>query len=284
MSDADHDQDAAGTTGPARASSSAIDRPVVQTARRVGRFGRGKEKSAVFRGVAAVGAPLFDRLARLDIRGGEKLPAEGAFVLAPNHYTNIDPVVVARAMWQLGRVPRFLAKASLFRVPVFGRLMHAMGHVPVERGGRTHASDPLAAGRALASSGGGVIIYPEGTLTRDPDLWPMKGKSGAVRLAVQAGVPLVPMAHWGSQQVMGRYSAKISLFPRKRITVAIGDPIDLSAFRGRHLDQAAWAEATALVMRGITDLLEELRGEAAPASPWDPHEKNQKETGRFEQI
>jgi 1-acyl-sn-glycerol-3-phosphate acyltransferase len=260
-----------------------VDAPVVQTLRPVGRLGRGKEKSAVFRAVAAVGAPLFDSLARIEVRGGEKLPIDGPFVLAPNHYTNIDPVVVARVMWRRGGVPRFLAKASLFRVPVFGSLMRAMGHVPVERGGRTHASDPLQAGRALATSGGGVIIYPEGTLTRDPDLWPMRGKSGAVRLALQAGVPLVPMAHWGSQQVMGRYSAKISLFPRKRIVAAIGDPVDLSPWRGRPLDQAAYTEATALVMQRITELLEGLRDEEAPVERWDPHTKNQKETGRFEQ-
>jgi len=258
------------------------DVPVVQPARRVGRFGRGKEKSAVFRAVAAVGAPLFDRLAVIEVRGGEKLPNEGAFVLAPNHVTNIDPVVVARLMWTLGRVPRFLAKASLFRVPVFGSLMRAMGHVPVERGGRTHASDPLAAGRALATSGGGVIIYPEGTLTRDPGLWPMKGKSGAVRLALEAGVPLVPMAHWGSQEVMGRYSSKISLFPRKRIVAVVGDPVDLSPWRGRPLGQAEYSEATALVMRRVTELLAELRGETPPATPWDPHVNDQKETGRFE--
>jgi len=271
--------DASSPTPPA----GGVDAPLVQTPRRVGRFGRGKEKSAVFRGVAAVGAPLFDGLARIEVRGAEKLPAEGAFVLAPNHYSNIDPVVVARLMWTIGRVPRFLAKASLFRVPVFGSLMRAMGHVPVERGGRTHDSDPLQAGRALATSGGGVIIYPEGTLTRDPDLWPMKGKSGAVRLALQAGVPLIPMAHWGSQHVMGRYSAKISLFPRKRIVAAIGDPVDLSPWRGRHLDQAAYTEATALVMQRITELLAGLRDEEAPAERWDPHTKHQKETGRFEQ-
>jgi len=265
--------DASSPTPPA----GGVDAPLVQTPRHVGRFGRGKEKSAVFRGVAAAGAPLFDRLARIEVRGGEKLPAEGAFVLTPNHYTNIDPVVVARLMWTLGRVPRFLAKASLFRVPVFGSLMRAMGHVPVERGGRTHAGDPLQAGRALATSGGGVVIYPEGTLTGDPDLWPMKGKSGAVRLALQAGVPLIPVAHWGSQHVMGRGSTKLSLFPRKRIVAAIGDPVDLSPWRGRHLDQAEYAAATALVMQRITELLAGLRDEPAPAVPWDPQTKHQRE-------
>ena len=239
------------------------DAPVVQGPR------RGREANAVWRVAAGIAIPLFDPMARIEIRGGEKLPHEGSFVVTPNHLTNIDPVVVARTLWTLGCVPRFLAKASLFRVPLFGRLMHAMGHVPVERGGRTHGSNPLEVARALVATGGGVIVYPEGTLTRDDDLWPMRGKSGAVRLAIEAGVPLVPMAHWGGQQLLGRYSKALRPFPRKRVQVAIGDPVDLSAYRGRPLDQAALAEATALVMRRITELLEELRGERAPDRPWE---------------
>jgi 1-acyl-sn-glycerol-3-phosphate acyltransferase len=254
------------------------DAPVVPVpARR-----RRREKGAFFRVLATPAAPLFDLMARIDIVDGDKLPAEGAFVLTPNHYTNIDPVVVGRVMWSLGRVPRFLAKASLFRVPVFGRLMHAMGHIPVERAGRTHDHDPLAAGRLLVARGGGVIVYPEGTLTRDPDLWPMKGKSGAVRLALAAGVPLIPMAHWGSQHLMGRYSSRLHPFPRKRITVVIGDPVDLSAYRDRPLDQASVTAATALVMDAVTELVERLRDEKAPAERWNPAKNHQKETGRFE--
>ena len=234
------------------------DAPVVQGPR------RGREGTALWRGIAAVVAPLFDRMAAIEIRGAEKVPHTGSFVVAPNHVTNVDPVVVARALWTTGRIPRFLAKASLFRVPVFGRLMHAMGHIPVERGGRTHGSDPLAVARTLVATGGGVIVYPEGTLTRDDDLWPMRGKSGAVRLALDAGVPLVPLAHWGSQELLGRYSKRFRPFPRKRITIAVGDPVDLAAFRGRKLDQAELAEATELVMDAITRLLEGVRGETAP--------------------
>ena len=237
------------------------DAPVVQGPR------RGRESNAVWRAAAAVAIPLFDPMARLEVRGGEKLPHEGSFVVTPNHLSNIDPVVVARTLWALGRVPRFLAKASLFRVPVFGSLMRAMGHVPVERGGRTHGNNPIDVARALVATGGGVIVYPEGTLTHDDDLWPMRGKSGAVRLAIEAGVPLVPMAHWGGQELLGRYGRRLRPFPRKRIVVALGDPVDLSAYRGRPLDQAALTEATGLVMRRITELLEGIRGERAPERP-----------------
>ncbi|MCJ0701656.1 lysophospholipid acyltransferase family protein [Frigoribacterium sp. CFBP9039] len=254
------------------------DAPVVPVATR----GRRMDKGAIFRALAIPAAPLFDLMAKIEVVDGQKLPASGSFVLTPNHITNIDPVVVGRVMYGLGRLPRFMAKASLFRVPVFGRLMHAMGHIPVERAGRTHDSDPLAAARRLTSVGGGVIVYPEGTLTRDPDLWPMKGKSGAVRLALAAGVPLVPVAHWGSQELMGRYSSKLRPFPRKRIRVIVGDPVDLSAYRDRPLDQASMTEATALVMAAITGLLERLRDEQAPVERWNPAKNDQKETGRFE--
>jgi 1-acyl-sn-glycerol-3-phosphate acyltransferase len=127
-----------------------------------------------------------------------------------------------------------------------------------------------------------VVVYPEGSLTRDPDLWPMRGKTGAVRMALEAGVPLIPAAHWGTQLVMPRYAKKISVFPRKTILVKIGDPVDLSAFEGRGLDPATLNEATAVLMAAITALLADLRGEPAPAEPWDPSKHKQSETGRFE--
>ena len=254
------------------------DAPVVP----VGPGERRREKGAVLRVLATPAAPLFDLMAKIDVVDGHKLPASGSFVLTPNHITNIDPVVVGRVMWRFGRLPRFMAKASLFRVPIFGRLMHAMGHIPVERAGRTHDSDPLGAAGRLTAVGGGVIVYPEGTLTRDPDLWPMKGKSGAVRLALAAGVPIIPVAHWGSQELMGRYSSKLRPFPRKRITVIVGDPVDLSPYRDRPLDQASMTEATALVMESITALLERIRHEEAPAERWNPSKNEQRETGSFE--
>jgi 1-acyl-sn-glycerol-3-phosphate acyltransferase len=201
--------------------------------------------------------------------------------VAPNHFTEIDPLVVGTSMFLQKRIPRYLAKASLFRVPVFGPLMTGMGNIPVERSGRTRGSDPITGGNSLIKNGGGIIVYPEGTLTRDPDLWPMRGKTGAVRLALENDVPLVPMAHWGTQGIMGRYSKKIRILPRTRVDVLIGEPMDLSKYRGRPLDQHLLLEATAELMDVIAGLLAELRGEPAPAERWDPTANNQKETGRF---
>jgi len=142
-------------------------------------------------------------------------------------------------------------------------------------------NDPLVAARNIVNDGLAVVIYPEGSLTRDPDLWPMRGKAGAVRMALEADIPLIPIAHWGTQLVMPRYGKRISLFPRKTIHVKVGDPVDLSAFRGKPLDGQTLAAATMVVMDAITALLEDLRGEKAPAQRWDPSKNNQKETGRF---
>jgi 1-acyl-sn-glycerol-3-phosphate acyltransferase len=124
------------------------------------------------------------------------------------------------------------------------------------------------------------VIYPEGSLTRDPDSWPMRGKSGAVRTALDAGIPLVPAASWGAQKILPRYG-KISLFPRKDVTVVFGEPVDLSEFTGKPLDQATLTAATEKLMSAITALLEQLRGEKAPLERWDPSKHGQSETGKF---
>lgn len=241
-----------------------------------------REKTPLWRVLAAIVLPFMYAITRYRIIDGDKLPKSGAFVLAPNHYSEIDPVIMGIVMWRLGRMPRFLAKASLFRIPVVGAVLRATGQVPVERAGATRSNDPLVSARKLANDGLAVIIYPEGSLTRDPDLWPMRGKSGAVRMALTAGVPVIPAAHWGTQKVMPRYAKKISVFPRKTILAKIGDPVDLSAFVDRPLDSQTLTEATAVVMDAITELVEDLRNEKAPATRWDPSKNNQAETGRFE--
>ena len=236
----------------------------------------------MFRVLAAILLPLMNILGRYHIEQGDKLPRTGAVVVSPNHYSEIDPVVIGVAIWNQGRAPRYLAKASLFDVPVLGWFLRRSEQIPVERqGGR--GADPLAAAKQLADNELVVVVYPEGTLTRDPDLWPMRGKSGAVRLALTAGAPLIPVAHWGTQKILPRYGKRISLFPRKDVRIRFGDPVDLSAFEGRTLDTAALGEATDLLMDAITALLAELRDETPPAERWNPARKGQSETGRFEE-
>jgi len=156
--------------------------------------------------------------------------------------------------------------------------------IPVARtSSAASAKQTMKQSADLVEHGRGVIVYPEGTLTRDPDLWPMRGKSGAVRLALADGIPLIPMAQWGTQEIMGRYQKGLSLWPlRKPVRVLIGDPIDVSDLRARATEPAALNEATSRLMQAITALLEQLRDEKAPAERWNPSSHGQKETGRLD--
>ena len=240
-----------------------------------------KTRPSIYWLLASIALPPAALMMRLKITDGEKFPRSGPFILAPNHFSEIDPIVIGVAVWKLGRAPRFMAKAGLFSVPVIGYLLTKSGQVPVERHGGGRGQDPVAAGGQLVDKGQGVVVYPEGSLTRDPDLWPMRGKTGAVRIALTHGIPITPVAHWGTDKVMARYSRKISFFPPKRIRVKFGDPVDLSQFADRPLNTATLTEATAVVMAAVTELLADLRGETPPKEPWDPSKHNQKDTGRF---
>lgn len=243
-----------------------------------------KTRPSLFWALAVVVVPFVSFLAKLRFTGRDKLPASGSFVLAPNHYSEFDPLIVAVAVWRLGRAPRFMAKESLFRVPVVGAALRATGMVPVARSSsRAASAQTIAQSRELVENGRGVIVYPEGTLTRDPELWPMRGKSGAVRLAMAGDIPLIPMAQWGTQNIMGRYQKGLKLWPpRKPIDILIGDPIDLSDLKGRQGEPAAITEATERLMKAITALLEKARDEKAPATRWNPAEHGQRETGRLD--
>ena len=240
-----------------------------------------RSKPSIFWLLGAFALPIMGLLVKFRFHDREKMPQTGAVVITPNHYSNIDPVVIGVATWYLGRLPRFMAKASILKVPVLGWILLKSGQIPVERGGSTRSSAALMAAKELVSKERAVIVYPEGSLTRDPDIWPMRGKSGAVRLALEFGIPVIPVAHWGTQNLMARYSKKINFFPRHTIDVKVGDPVDLSEFADKPLDNKTLTAATTKVMDAITALLEDLRGEKAPATRWNPAEHNQSETGRF---
>ena len=212
--------------------------------------------------------PLFSAFVTMRIRPGSSLPQDGPFIVAPNHYSEIDPIVMGVAVWRLGRTPRFLAKASLFRIPVLGFYMRKTGQIPVEREARGNSA--IDAAHRLMESGQGVIVYPEGTLTREPNLWPMRGKSGAIRMALEGNMPLYPAAHWGTQMLMARYGKKITVRPRPHIDVVIGEPMDLSAHRGKPLSKELVDQLTDELMHAIQLLVAELRGEPAPAGIFQP--------------
>lgn len=229
--------------------------------------------------VAGIVRPVMNLLMRKKWLGLEKLPA-GGFIAAPNHCTEIDPLVVGHMLYNQQRMPHFLAKAGLFKVPVLGFVLRATKQIPVERS-TSGANRSLQIAKEVVDEGGAIIIYPEGTLTRDPELWPMKGHTGAARMALESGIPVVPMAHWGAHEVLPRYAKRMYVFPRKTSRLVVGDPVDLSAFAGRPLDKATLTEATNVIMEAITELLATLRGGQPPLVRWDPSAHNQSAHGRF---
>ena len=144
------------------------------------------EKSFSVRGAASILVPLVRSMFHLKVEGLEKLPKKGSYILVANHVTNVDALAVAYFVYRvLRRAPHFLAKESLFRIPVIGRILLAAGQIPVYRSG--HRNDaPMRAANSYLDAGHSIAIFPEGTLTRHPDLWPMRGKTGAVRLAMKS--------------------------------------------------------------------------------------------------
>jgi 1-acyl-sn-glycerol-3-phosphate acyltransferase len=211
---------------------------------------------------------------RLPIRhqwqGQQNFPKTGGVILAPNHLSYADwPTVALFSDAYIHRYPVFMIKSAIFEVKVIGPLMYKLGQLPVFRGRGDAGLVLKQAERALAG-GACVIVYPEGTATRDPDLWPMVGKTGAARLALTTGAPVIPIAHWGAQDILPYGSKKPRLWPRKTVQMRAGPPVDLSAYQGQRLSGSTLRAATADIMADITTLLAEIRQEAPPAAAWDP--------------
>lgn len=234
-----------------------------------------EKRGALRRFAAAVVVPPASLLTRRVWLGKEHIPSTGGVVIACNHISEVDFVVMAHYVYGAGRFPCFLAKDGVFKAPLVGSLLRSLGQIPVYRNSRRSA-DALRAAIDAVRDGACVVVYPEGTITGDPDLWPMRGKSGAVRIALEAGVPLVPVANWGAQAILP-YHGRPRPLPPKRVRVLAGEPVDLAAYRDSSGDPAATAEAMDAVMRRIAELVGELRGEHPPAELYD---SGRRESGR----
>ncbi|UNX53874.1 1-acyl-sn-glycerol-3-phosphate acyltransferase [Georgenia sp. TF02-10] len=227
-----------------------------------------RRRSAAYRVAAVVVVGVLRLTTRRTWRGGEHLPRTGGFIAVANHVSNFDPLTVADFLNAHGAPPRFLAKDTLFDVPLLGVALRALGQIPVRRG-TDRAAEALVAAEAALAAGECVVVFPEGTHTRDPGEWPMRGRTGVARLALRTGAPVVPLAQWGAQQVIPRFTATVHPFPPRPVVVVAGSPVDLSDLYGRPLDAAVLTEATARVMVAITALLAGVRGEVPPARPYD---------------
>lgn len=215
--------------------------------------------------------PLSRSFTRRDWRGQDRLPRTGGVIVAANHVAHLDPLTLAHFVYDAGRLPRYLAKAELFEVPLVGRLLRGTGQIAVRRGSRDAT---LALHDALEALGRGecLVIYPEGTITKDPQGWPMTGHTGVARLALVSGLPVVPVGQWGPQLILPAYTKRPHLLPRKWVHVFAGPPVDLSEWNGRTLSNQVLREATDQVTACIRDLVAEIRGEAPPARTFDPRD------------
>lgn len=209
---------------------------------------------------------------------GEKIPATGGCIVVLNHISHVDPLLSAHFVYDHGRLPRYLAKSGLFANKYLGGFLSSAGQIPVERLTRNAVGAYDAAVRAIRE-GECIVIYPEGTLTRDPDLWPMKGKTGAARIALATGCPVIPVGQWGAQEVLPPYTRTPHLVPRKNIVMKAGDPVPLDDLVAAPHTPATAAQATERIMAAITRLVEDVRGGTAPAERFDPRQRGVREIG-----
>lgn len=205
---------------------------------------------------------------RLRFGGAEHLPRTGGVLLAINHVSSSDPIYDVAFTICNGRIPRFLAKAELWSVPLVRNVLAGGKHIPVYRA-TSRAVDAYREAIAALERGEVVAFYPEGTHTGDPEFWPMKAKNGIGRIALSTGVPVIPVANWGSQDVLPP-EGRPHPFPKKTVTVVAGPPVDLSQWQGGPRTRTALDGATAAIMRDVTKLVAEVRGEEPPAVAWDP--------------
>jgi 1-acyl-sn-glycerol-3-phosphate acyltransferase len=213
--------------------------------------------------------PLIKSLMKRDWRGHQHFPADGGMIVAANHLSYADWPAMSLFVHEAGRYPAFLIKSSAFDVKLVGPYLRKLGQLPVYRG-QADAALVLKDGEQALAAGECLVIYPEGTATRDPGGWPMVAKTGVARLALASGVPVVPVAQWGAQDILPYGSTKPHLVPRKTVHMLAGPPVDLSEYAGKPLTRQTLRGATDAIMADITALLAEIRGERPPSVPYDP--------------
>jgi len=133
-------------------------------------------KPWTYRAGAAIVRGMLWCLTRKDWHGQDDMPREGGFIAISNHVTYADPPTLAHFLYNSGYPPHFLAKSGLFSVPVVGWFLAKLDQIPVHRG-TVRAKDAVDTGMKVLRAGGVIAIFPEGTLTRDPNLWPMMART-----------------------------------------------------------------------------------------------------------
>ncbi|OJF15482.1 lysophospholipid acyltransferase family protein [Couchioplanes caeruleus] len=207
---------------------------------------------------------LVPLICRLRVSG--QVPAglrHGPLILAANHVSPVDPIILTAACSIAGVAPRFMATGGLFDAPVAGWAMRASGHLRVDRH-TAQVAEALPNAAAALRAGSVVLVYPEGRIGLDPWMWPERGKTGVARMAALSGADVIPVAQWGSHAVLPYTAPKdvvrsVLRAMRRRpvVQVRFGEPVDLSGLTGSAGAQAM--RATDRIMQAITDTLMPLR-------------------------
>ncbi|MDO4607027.1 MAG: lysophospholipid acyltransferase family protein [Bowdeniella nasicola] len=230
-------------------------------------MGEARRHSGAYRFFEYVLRPIVAAYTKPTWQGVENLP-EGGFIAVSNHVTNIDALTFGHFLVANGVPVKFLAKQEMFDLPVIGRLFAKADQIPVQRNTAT-ARQALVAAEAALKRGECIGIFPEGTLTRDPDMWPMAAKTGAARLALTTGVPVIPIAQWGTETAINRYSKVPKPRLRVPVTVRALPPVDLDDLRALEYTPEVAKEATRRIMADLTAGVAAIRGEEPPARVYD---------------
>lgn len=230
-----------------------------------------KPAPAAYRLLVRIVRPPMTWLTRRHWSGEANVPDEGGALVVSNHLSNYDTLAVGEYLIYHGRWPRYLGKEDIWKVPVVRWFATQCRQIPVKRN-TPQAKDALVHAEEALADGDLVAMYPEGTITRDPDGWPMTGRLGAARLALETGVPVIPVAVVGSDRVLGRTKLRPPKFWRGRsdVHVRAGEPVDLTRFAAAGEPTRDVLEAaTTCIMDRLTQLVEAIRGEVAPRERWD---------------
>ncbi len=232
------------------------------------------ETPRVWRTMLAIDQGVVALAGRLEVSGGVPEELRGKpLLMAANHIGVFDAMVLMAACRRIGIAPRFMLAGGLLDAPVLGPALRASGHLRVDRSDSTSALDQFGqATKALRTSTAPILVYPEGRISHDPGLWPERGKTGAARLALAAGVPVVPISQWGAHEAVYWGTEKVhgltdiaplvrsgltSTVRRPCFTVHFGDVIDLSDLeQGR--PGTPW-RAHSRIMQAIADGMVPLR-------------------------
>ena len=203
--------------------------------------------------------PFLHNWFRWNLEGLENIPRKGGALLAFNHISYLDPLATAYTVDKARRVPRFLAKSELFQDKRIAWILRGAKQIEVKRG---TATAPMALDNAFKALAKGeiVVVFPEGTISEDPDLRPLPPKSGVARLALGSSVPLIPCGVWGTQNIWPKGFAKNWWPPRQDVLVRVGEPMKVT---GDPSSTDDWRRVSEEVMAEIERLVASLR----PAVP-----------------